>query len=186
MIPIPTNIPWKIIGSAVGLLLVVAAFAWLIHSRDGWRDTAHTNEQLYHSEQAAHKGTIANYRAASVQAQALDRANVTRVETEAASANQRNASEYQARIADARARYDRLLPHAGTIAYPSGSPAAPVSVVSANPGGTPGPAAQGQLSADDALTATEEAIQLDQLIKAVKDVQAINVNGTNEPVATKP
>lgn len=174
-------IPYKLIASLVGGLLAMAALSWLIGSRNHWKETAAANEQLYHGEQTAHQLTVANYRAKAVEAHKADEANVARVVAEQTAINERSSSEYEARIADARARYERLQPRAGSApANPGRSGNPDLSNVSQAPSGTPGPAAQGQLSTDDALTATEQAIQLDELIKAVTAHSNVNVNGTDE------
>lgn len=169
--PIPVNIPWKFIAGSVGILAAIAALVWLVNSRDSWRDHANASD-------AALATTVKNYRDAATQARKDDAANKVRVEAEQANINQRTANEYQVRIAAVRADYERLRAQAGT--HPSGSPATSVSLVRPAPSGTPGPAAQDELSLDDRLLATEQAIQLDELIKAVVQHSAINVNGSNE------
>lgn len=185
-----TTIPYKLIAGLVGSLIVVAAFAWLSHSRDGWKHTAATNEQLYHSEQAAHAATVANYRAAATQAHQADAANVARVEAQAAATTESVSSEYEARIAAANVQYRRLqLTANAAAAHPSGSGSAPVSNVPSAAASAHQTAPQDGLSpslpAGDALTATEQAIQLDELIKWVVGVEHIDVNGTNAPIETK-
>jgi hypothetical protein len=111
------------------------------------------------------------------QARASDAANKTRVETEQSTINQQSGSSYETRIADARARAAERVRNGTPAADSSGSRKAPVSGVPA-PASKPADAAgQGGLPADDALTATEQAIQLDELIKWVKAQAAVDVNG---------
>lgn len=148
--------------------LAALSILWLIDSRAYWQDRAK-------AEQAAHSQTVANYRAAATKAKADDAANKARVEAEQRTINERTAREYEARIADARARYSSLLPHAGSVASSTGS--SPVSQVSNGTKGTPPAPSQGGLPLGDALTATEQAIQLDELINWVEaqtDVETTN------------
>lgn len=169
--PIPVNIPWKLIGGAVGILAAVAALWWLVSSRDSWRDHAKTSD-------AALVTTVQNYRTAADQARKDDAANKARVEAEQRAINERTAHDFETRLADARARADRLRAQPGTA--PSGPRATPVSVVSAAPSGAPQAADQDGFSIADRLLATEQAIQLDELIKAVTAQSNVNVNGTHE------
>lgn len=166
-----TEIPYRLIGGIAGALLALGATVWLVQSRSYWKDQAG-------AEQAAHKQTVTNYQTAAKAAKLADAANKVRVQAEQLVINERTANEYQARITDARARYERLRPQAGTVASGPVSPSVPR--VSPSASGTPGPAAQGELFADDALTATEQAIQLDELVRWVNAQSAVNLQGTDE------
>jgi hypothetical protein len=181
MIPIPTNIPWRLLAGVAGVAIILGTIGWLQHSRQGWKATAATNEQLYHGEQIAHRLTVANYRAQAVKAAQADKDNVVRVKAEQTAINVRTTNEYEARIADARGSYQRLQPLAGTApGHPSGSATASVSPGAQHSPGAAGSTQEAQLSAPDALIATEQAIQLDELEKAVIAQQAISTNGNQQ------
>jgi hypothetical protein len=122
--------------------------------------------------------TVANYRAAAAQAAAADKANADRVKAEQSKINQETSSEYEARLAAARAAAQRLRDQlAQAAAHPGSSPTAPVPGVPAAAGGPAQAPGQDGFSVDDRLTATEQAIQLDELIKWVKKQAGIDVNG---------
>jgi hypothetical protein len=165
------------IGLGVALLLGYL----LIHQHGEtrhWHKQSDQFERLYHGEQVAHAKTVANYRAAAEKARQADAANKVRVEREQAKINERSNHAYEARIADARATADRLRRElAQAAAHPSRPGTAPVSGVSAGPAGAAQAAGQDGFSLDDRLTATEQAIQLDELIKWVKAQAAVDVNG---------
>ncbi|MGE5563116.1 MAG: hypothetical protein ACM3ZV_07370 [Bacillota bacterium] len=143
-----------------------------------WRKQSGQFEQLYRAEVTAHQQTIGNYRAAAEQARAADKANAERVAAEARQINERTSHDYEVRIADARARADRLrhqLAQAGT--HPGSGGATPVPGFPAPAGGSPEAAGEDGFSLADRLVATEQAIQLDELIKAVRKLAGIDVNG---------
>ena len=141
-------------------------------------------EQLYQQEQAAFATTVANARAAADQARAADHANAARVVTEQNAINGRIASDFEARLAAARADAQRLHLQSQAAADPGASRDAPVPGVSAAPGGPAEAAVEDRLPASDALTATEQSIQLDELIKWVKEQAAVDNNP--KPVASHP
>jgi hypothetical protein len=111
------------------------------------------------------------------QARASDAANKTRVETEQSTINQDRGSSYANRIADARARAAERVRNGTPAANPGSGRTAPVSGVPAPTRSPVAAAGQDGLSADDKLIATEQAIQLDELIKWVKAQAAVDVNG---------
>src|SRR4029453_12681572 len=79
------------------------ALALLVHDRSRWKaKTAHYVEMLS-AERAAHAAAVANVRAATEQARQADRANVERIKALQSAINQRSESDYERRIADARA-----------------------------------------------------------------------------------
>ena len=126
-------------------------------------------EQLNRAGEAALAGTVANYRTAADRARAADRAAAARVAAQHATINQRTADDYQARLAAARARADHLRRHSqAAAADPGARRSAPVPGLAAAPGKPAQTPAQAGLSQPDALTATEQAIQLDELIKWVR------------------
>jgi hypothetical protein len=134
-------------------------------------------QQKYQGEHGALLQTIINYSQAAAQARADDAANKVRVQSEAAAISHERQTSYEARIDDARARAQRVrVPDGSATANQSSPGAAPVSGVPGPSGGPNGPAPQTGLPADDALTATEQAIQLDELERWVAGVIGIDVN----------
>ena len=160
--------PQGIAGVAVALCLTLLLVIQKGETRH-WRKQSGQYEQLYRENRAAFAGTVANYRAAAQAARAADLAAAERVRSEQRAINQRSNNALETRLADARARARRLrLETAAAAADPSAGRAAPLPGVPA-PAGEPAQAAeQDRLSAGDSLTATEQAIQLDELIKWVR------------------
>jgi len=162
---IPTSWLYRILGIAAGL----AALLWLVQSRDHWRDEARANAGLFHAEQAAHAATVANYRAAAEQARREDAANITRVKAEQAQINERTANDFESRIAAARAAAQRMREQTrAPAADPGTGRAAPVPGASIAAGGAAQAPGEGRLPGSDRLIATEQSIQLDELIKWVR------------------
>ena len=163
--------PQGIAGLAASLCLAVLLVLQKGETRH-WRKQSGQFEQLYEGEQAAFAGTVANYRAAAEAARSADRANAERVAAAQRAINERTADDYQTRLAAVRARAERLRGGA-SAADPGRGGAAPVSGVSVAPGGIAQGPGQDRLSDPDRLTATEQAIQLDELIAWVKAQAAI-------------
>lgn len=171
---IPTSWLYKILGAAVA----AAALLWLVQSRDRWRDEARANDRLFRAEQAAHAATVANYRAAAEQARRQDSENLARVKAEQAQINERTANDFESRIASARADARRLREQARTAAAdPGARGGAAVPGLPAAAGGAAESAGQDRLSQSDALIATEQAIQLDELIKWVRAQAQVKNSG---------
>jgi hypothetical protein len=167
---IPTSWLYKILGAA----LAVAALLWLIQSRDHWRDEARANDKLFHAEQAARAATAANYRAAAEQARRDDAQNLARVEAEQVQINERTENDFESRIASARADARRLREQASAAAADPGARGnAPVPGLPATAGAVAEGADEDRLSQSERLIATEQAIQLDELIKWVKAQAAV-------------
>ena len=143
-----------------------------------WRKQSHGFEANYRAEQRAHAQTVANYRVAAETARRADAANRDRVAAAQADINERTIHAYEARISDARARVDRLRGETGPAATDRGAGRA-TAVPAAGPAAraADGPAAQSGLSLADKLTATEQAIQLDELIKWVRAQAAVDNEG---------
>jgi len=157
-----------IAGIAVSLALAILLVVQKGETRH-WRKQSSQYEQLYDKAQAALAGTVANYRAAADAARAADKANAGRVAAEQRNINERTANDYQARLAAARSLARRLRGEtAGAAADPGVGRAAPVLGLAAAAGGPAQAAGQDRLPEQDRLTATEQAIQLDELIKWVK------------------
>ena len=142
-----------------------------------WKKQSEQFEQLYSQEQSALAGTIANYRAAAGAARAADQANLARVSAEQRSINERTSNDYEARLAVARSLAQRLREQAAAAAAdPRAGRAAPMPGLSTAAGRTAEAAGQDRLPQPDRLTATEQAIQLDELIEWIKAQAAVDPN----------
>lgn len=169
-----------IAGIAVSLCLAALLVIQKGDTRH-WKNESARFEQLYRAEQAAFAATVANYRAATETARAADLANAQRVVAEQRAINQRSKNEYEARLADARARAERLrLQSQSAATHPGGSSAAPVPGLPAATRRADQAAGENRLP--DALLATEQAIQLDELIKWLKAQAKVDNNA--RPVAS--
>ncbi len=157
-------------SAALAILLILAK-----GDARHWRKQSAQFEQLYQGEQAAFAGTVANYRAAAATARAADQANITRVAAEQRVINERTADDFEARLAAARAAADRLRRETAVAAAdPGRGGSAPMPSLAAAPSGAAQAAGQDRLPQSDALTATEQAIQLDELIKWVRRQAAVD------------
>jgi hypothetical protein len=173
-----------IAGLAVSLCLAVLLVVQRAETRH-WKKQSSRFEQLYRAEQSAFATTVSNYRAAADQARAQDTANAERVAAEQQAINERTTHDFEARIAAARAAAERLrLQPQPTADRGSGRSAAVPRVPAAASGPAQAPredrlppAPSTKLGTGDALTATEQAIQLDELIKWVKAQAKVDSNG---------
>jgi len=157
------------VSLALGLLLLIQK-----GETRHWRKESAGFERLYRNEQAAFAGTLANYRAAAESARAADRANAARVAAEQRSINERTTNDFEARLAAARAAALRLRIDARAAAGSGPGGSAPVPGIPAPARSAAQAAGEDRLPQDDALTATEQAIQLDELIKWVRAQAAID------------
>jgi hypothetical protein len=178
VIPIP-----KLELSAATLKLIiaigcVALLALLVQDRNRWKAKTSHYAELLAGERAVHSANIANIRAAAEQARRADAANAARVRADQAAINERSLDDYESRIAAARAAAQRLRRGNETAAADHGDrratampglPAAARDLAQA--------ADEDRLPESDALIATEQAIQLDELIKWVRRQAAVPVNG---------
>jgi hypothetical protein len=167
---------WQgIAGIAVaGVLLVMLTVQKLeaVH----WKKQSETFERLYQQEQAAFATTVANVRAAADQARAADLANAERVAAEQRQINERTANDFETRLAVARARADQLRIESEATADSGVRRDAPVSGLSASAGGPAEASNEDRLPDPDRLTATEQAIQLDELIKWLRAQAKVDNN----------
>jgi hypothetical protein len=176
---IPASWLYRILGAA----LAAAALLWLVQSRDHWRNTARANELRFQQEQAAHAATVANYRAAAEQARLDDAANLARVRADQAAISERTANDFETRIASARAAAVRLREQAAApAADPGAGGGAPMPGVPAAAGTVAQAAGEDRLPQSDRLLATEQAIQLDELIKWVKSQVQVSVDSESRPL----
>jgi hypothetical protein len=167
-----------IAGIAVGLALGILLLVQRGETRH-WQRQSGQFEQLYTKEQAALAGTIANYRAAAQQAETSDKANAERVAAEQRTINERTTNDFEARLAAARSLAQRLREQsAAAAADPRGGAGASVPGLPIAAGGPAQSAGKDRLPQSDALTATEQAIQLDELIKWVRKQAAVDPNAS--------
>ena len=167
---------WQGIGGiaaslTLGLLLIIQK-----GETSHWRKQSDTFEQLYHSEQAAFSTTVAQYRAVADQARAADEANLNRVAVDQAAINQRTANEFEARLAAARADARRLRLQSEAAADSGARRSASMPGLSAAPGGAAQGAGQNGLPLTDCQIATGQAIQLDELVKWIRQQHAVDPN----------
>jgi hypothetical protein len=167
--------PQGIAGLAASLALAILLVIQKGETRH-WHKASDQFEILYRGEQAAFAGTVANYRAAADAARAADAANAKRVAAAQNAINERTDHDYEARLADARGRAERLrLQTRAAATDPSAGRTASLPVLPVAPGGAAQAPSQGRLPPSDSLTATEQAIQLDKLIKWVAAQAKVDV-----------
>ena len=165
--------PQGIVGLAVSLCLGLLLTLQKGETRH-WRKQSRQFEQIYRAEQAHFAATVADYRAAADRARAADRSNANRVAAEQRAINERTTNELEARLAAARHAADRLHRKGAGSGHPGSRGSAPVPglpVAAGNP-----PQAAGEDGLPDALVATEQAIQLDELIKWVRRQSEVDPN----------
>jgi hypothetical protein len=167
---------WQgIAGIGASLALAILLLVQKAETRH-WRKQSASFDQLYRQEQSAFTTTVANYRAAADQARAADQANAARVAADQRTINERTENDLEARLASARTRAQqlRVQPEAATHSRPDRNASMPG--LSAAARGAAQAADQDRLSAADALTATEQAIQLDELVGWVKAQAKVDNN----------
>jgi hypothetical protein len=174
MIPIPSSLALKLIAGACAVLML----ALLVHDRNRWKAKTEHYSELLSAERAANGATVANYRAAAERARRADAENLVRVRAEQEEINERTANDFESRIAVARARADELQRQAGSAAAdPRGGGAAPLPGLSVSAEGVAQAAGEDRLPESERLIATEQAIQLDELIKWVRSQAKVNMTG---------
>ena len=147
-----------------------------------WMKQSASFEQLYRQDQAAFASTVTNYRTAAAKAAASDQANLRRVTAERAAITERTNDDFETRLAAARADAQRLRIDAQANSGAGRSPSMP-GLPAAARSASKSPVQDG-LSQPDALTATEQAIQLDELIKWVR--RQATVDNNPKAVASPP
>jgi len=167
--------PQGIAGLAVSICLSLLLLLQKAETHH-WKKQSGQFEQLYHIDQAAFAQTIAGYRAAADAARAADRAAGERARAEQAAINERTANDYETRLAAARARADGLRRDAQASAHFGDRGTAPVPALPTATGGAHETAGEGRLPGPDALIATEQAIQLDELIKWIRRQHSVDPN----------
>jgi hypothetical protein len=174
MIPVPGALAMKLIVAAGCAFLLIL----LINDRDRWKAKTSHYATVIAAERNAHLATVAGYRAAAEQARREDAENLARVKASQAAINERTTHDFESRIAAARASYERLRGIAeGSGGDSSHGRAAPVPGLSATAGRAAQGAGQDGFPQPDRLLATEQAIQLDELIKWVRRQSEVDVQG---------
>ncbi|HEY8591881.1 MAG TPA: hypothetical protein VIL42_03335 [Sphingomicrobium sp.] len=170
----PQAIAGITVAIALGLLLLLQK-----GETRHWKEQSSQFERLYADERTAFAATVANYRAAAERARAADAANLQRVAAEQRAISERTSNDYQARLAAAHALAQRLRGAAATApADPRAGGTAPMPGLPAAAGRTAEGAGEDRLPVADALIATEQAIQLDELIKWVRAQAKVDRQGS--------
>ena len=177
---------WQgVAGIAVALTLFVMLTVQKLEAVH-WKRQSESFEQLYHQEQAAFATTVADARAAADAARAADLANASRVAAEQHAISERISNDFEDRLAAARAA--AAAAHAGRLRVQSQAAADPGAGGTASmprlpvaAAGAAQAAAQDRLPESDRLTATEQAIQLDELIKWVRGQARVEQNADELP-----
>lgn len=165
-----------ILGLAASGALAMLLGLQAIHLHH-WKSADQKDHAELVQTKLAYGATTLNYREAAQRATQLDAQNRALVAAKNSAIGKEREAEYEARIANARAAAERLRQQSpGPAADPRGAARAPVPGVSTAPGRPVAAPAKAQLPRDDALTATEQAIQLDELIKWVYQVRDVDVN----------
>jgi hypothetical protein len=176
MIPVLDRTMFKLVLAIACAL----ALALLVHDRNRWKAKTAHYAQVLAGERAGHAATVANVRAATERARATDRANAQRVAARQDAINQRSDHDYQNRLADARAAARRLRGEgAPAAADPGAGRAKAVPGLSTAAKGAAEAARQDRLPDHERLIATEQAIQLDELIKWVERQHAVDMGSGN-------
>ena len=167
---------WRGIAGIAACAVLVGLFLIQRAETRHWKKQSARHEQLYRAEQSALAGTIANYRAATEAARTADRAHAERVAAEQRAINERTLDDYQTRLAAARARADGLRQQARVTTDRGSRRSSPMPPISIAAGGAAQAAGEDRLPPEDALIATEQAIQLDELVKWVRAQARIDPN----------
>jgi len=167
---------WQgIAGIAASVALAALLFVQRGETRH-WKKQSASFEQLYRQDQAAFATTVADYRAAADRARAADQANAERVAAEQRAINERTTDDFEARLAAARADARRLRESTQAATDPGAGRSASLPALPTPARGAAEAAVEDGLPQSDALTATEQAIQLDELIQWVRRQAAVDNN----------
>ena len=167
--------PQGIAGVAASICLAILLVIQKAETRH-WTKRSAEFERLYDAGQVAHLQTLASYRAAAEQARRNDVANAERVLGEQAKINQETKNGLERRLAGARARAGRLQRNSEAAGDPRRGGAAPVPGISAPAVGVAHASVEDRLPRSERLMATEQAIQLDELIDWVRKQHSVDPN----------
>lgn len=124
---------------------------------------------------AAHRQTKQNFRDAIAEAQRLEQARLARVRAEQERINDRAQESYDRRLADLRARYERLRAE-GRTGVASAAGTEPMPALPYPAFGTDEEAGTDGLSLTERYECSVTAVQLDELISWVEDQTKVKVN----------
>ena len=170
----PQGIAGIVVAACLGLLLMVQK----VETRH-WRKQSIRFEELARKGEAERARIVADFAAAAAAARSADRANAARVASEQSAINRSSRHDFEARIDRARADAVRLRQDTAAAADRSGFGRPPVPGLPASAGRTDQAAREDRLPDPDRLIATEQAIQLDELIKWVRAQAAVEPSGPN-------
>jgi hypothetical protein len=164
-----------IAGLAIALSLAILLVVQKAETRHFRKESARF-EILYRNGEASRATLVATYAAAADKARSADRANAVRVAAAQQKINRSSLDDYEKRLADARARAQRLrdtpTPDDRSNADRTTMPGLPTAT-----GRIAEATGQDGFPGDDRLLATEQAIQLNELIKWVRAQSAIDPQG---------
>ena len=163
---------WQLVLGALVATTLVVLLTVRTHQRDDARDELKAT-------QAALSETIGNYKLAAEQASRSQAQNIARVQAEQQSITEKVSHDYQAQLADARARADALRVRLASSTHSSGAHEAGVPQASTAPSGPDAAPAQNGFSVEDRLIATEQAIQLQALQQWVREQAAVSTSHPN-------
>jgi hypothetical protein len=166
----------KLVGGLVAALILLS----LVADRSRWMHRAHNAEMQnglaciatrkasnikvdcrQMPQQIEFLGEALNaVRAKTAKAQADDAAHAREVESRQTTIGQESSRDYQAELARVRADYAERLRRTASAANSGGRGNAPVSRPASSANGPDAASAQSELPSTDALTATEQALQL--------------------------
>jgi hypothetical protein len=175
--------PQGIAGTAIAAILALLLATQMASTRH-WKAQSARFERRAEQARSALDLTEARVRGVAAEAEVSDRRNADQVRARQAAISKEIDHDFETRLADARTRAQRLRVETAAAAAGRRSatnlPGIPVAA------GSPAQAAvQDRLLADDALIATEQAIQLDMLIRWVRRQSAVDPNA-GEGSAGKP
>ncbi len=146
-------------------IVPIAALAFgLIQTRERLAEEKLTSS----AERSAHEKTISNFNTASEKARRMDAENALRVRQEQDAITREIVDDYEAELGRARARVEQLRANAADRAVASRGDATAVPGVPDAATGTDEAPGKDRLPVADALIATEQALQLDALIRWVE------------------
>jgi len=156
--------PWQ----SASLALLVAC-VWLWRANNGLEDAVK-------AERNAHEETVANFRDAQAKAELAQKANLARVSIQQRTITDETLDDYNRRVADLRERYKRLLAQGNR----STSGSSDLPAVPGRPAAVDAKARENGLSPQDALIASEQALQLDELITWVERQSKVETSPGDE------
>ena len=168
----PQGIAGIVVAACLALLLIVQK----VETRH-WRKQSLRFEELARKSEAERARIVADFAAAAEAARAADRANAARVSAEQSAINRSSNHDFEARIARARADSLRLRQDPAAAADRGHAEAPPVPGLPAPARRADEAARQDRLPDPARLIATEQAIQLDELIRWVRAQAAVDPSG---------